>query len=62
MMVKKKKKKVYLSMVYNNIVQVQFSIIKSNLIGTVHAFRVVNMFGVMVMVRVNTTRNINPDP
>ena len=24
--------------------------------------RVVNMFGVMVMVRVNTTRNINPDP
>ena len=23
--------------------------------------RVVNMFGVMVMVRVNTTRNINPD-
>ena len=24
--------------------------------------RVVHMFGVMVMVRVNTTRNINPDP
>ena len=24
--------------------------------------RVVNMFGVMVMVRVNTTQNLNPDP
>ena len=24
--------------------------------------RVVNMFGVMVMVRVNTAQNINPDP
>ena len=25
-------------------------------------FRVVNMFGVMVMVRVNTTQNLNPNP
>ena len=24
--------------------------------------RVVNMFGVMVMVTVNTTQNLNPDP
>ena len=24
--------------------------------------RVVNMFGVMIMVRVNTTQNLNPDP
>ena len=24
--------------------------------------KVVNMFGVMVMVRVNTTQNLNPDP
>ena len=24
--------------------------------------RVVNMFGVMVMVRVNTTQNLSPDP